>query len=231
MDFAKFCWMMLERRLFMPRCSVLAKLDPFEASTPIARYKSMQRLADDAPTPEKRQIILDNMKKLSGFASQFMLAYFVSCWYLSEYESDAMWKLYGGSNNCVAVRSSFSSLKACLPAHVFAGQVSYIDYETQDFPNFNMLENIVHKRRAFEHEREVRAVAVQLFADPAKHDIGADSDEFGYFPPVELEKLVHGVSIHPLADDWFLKTVAKITRLAGLHLPIHRSEMAAIATF
>jgi len=41
------------------------------------------------------------------------------------------------------------------------GLVSYIDYSTQDFP-MNMLEHVVHKRRAFEHEREVRAVVISL---------------------------------------------------------------------
>lgn len=229
MDFAKFTWMILEHRLFMPRCSVLAKGDPFEASTPIARYNRMRRHAEEAPTPQHRQIVLDNIQKLSGISTQWKLGYFVSCWYLSDYESDAMWKLYGGSNNCLAIRSTFARLKASLPPHVYLGQVSYINYEMQDFPSLNMFQNVVHKRRAFEHEREVRAVAWQLFED--KEDISANSDDLGYFPVVDIEGLIQCVYVHPLAEDWFLRAVNKTIRIAGHGLPVHRSEMAAVPVF
>jgi hypothetical protein len=58
MDFPKFTWMLLQRRLFMPRCSILAKVDPFEGSTPIARYKKMQKMAEESSSAEQRQIIL-----------------------------------------------------------------------------------------------------------------------------------------------------------------------------
>lgn len=229
MDFPKFTWMILEHRLFMPRSAVLAKSDPFEASTPVARYNSMRKAAEDASTPSHRQTILDNIAKLSAFADHFKNGFFVSCWYLSEYESDAMWKLYGGTNNCVAVRSTFARLKACLPKHAWVGLVSYIDYNTQDFP-MNMLENVMHKRRAFEHEREVRAVAMSLPNNEHPHVL-SNSDKFGYFPVIEIEKLITCVYVHPLADDWFLEAVRKTIRAAGHNLHVERSEIAAVPVF
>jgi hypothetical protein len=229
MDFPKFAWMIFEQRLFMPRCSVLARVDPFEASTPIARYRRMQKIADEAPSPEHRQIVVDNMKKLSGFSEQWMQGYFVSCWHLSDYESDAMWKLYGGSNNCIAIRSTYTKLRACLPPRVYLGQVGYIDYETEDFPALNMFEAVVHKRRAFEHEREVRAVAWHLF-DTDDH-VAANSNPYGYFPVVDVELLIECIYVHPLAEDWFLHSARKVVRMAGHALPVHRSEMAAVPVF
>jgi hypothetical protein len=84
----------------------------------------MRKAAEAAPTPSHRQNILDNIAKLGQFADYFKDRYFVSCWHMSEYESDAMWKLYGASNNCVAIRSTFARLKACMPKHAWAGLVS-----------------------------------------------------------------------------------------------------------
>jgi hypothetical protein len=168
------------------------------------------------------------MQKLSGISQQWRLGYFVSCWYLSDYESDAMWRLYGGSNNCVAIRSTYARLRACLPDHIFLGKVRYIDYESEDFPSLNMFENVVHKRRAFEHEREVRAIA---WAMVGEQHIVANSDELGYFPSLNVEGLIQGVYVHPLADDWFLKSVTQTIRAAGHNLPVQRSEMAALPVF
>jgi len=154
--------------------------------------------------------------------------YFISCWYLSDYESDAMWKLYGGSNNCIAVRSTTAKLKESLPTHTMVAMVNYIDYETQSFPTFNLFENVIHKRRSFEHERELRAIvgaASLINADmPLRNDLG-------YFPKVDLGALIACIYVHPLADDWFLNTVGKLVETAGQTIEVRRSDLAAVPTF
>jgi hypothetical protein len=94
----------------------------------------------------------------------------------------------------------------------------------------NMLEHVVHKRRAFEHEREVRAVVISLPGNEDAH-VAANSNKFGYFPVVDVEALVARVYVHPSADDWFLTSVQKIIRAAGYSLGVARSEIAAVPVF
>jgi hypothetical protein len=91
-----------------------------------------------------------------------------------------------------------------------------------------MFENIVHKRRAFEHEREVRAVAQRLLVGQPNEEIDRNANEFGYFPEVAIDNLIECVYVHPLADDWFLEAVSKVVRLAAFNLSTHRSALAAI---
>ena len=38
------------------------------------------------------------------------------------------------------------------------GMVSYIDYESETFSDDNVLNYVIHKRRSFEYEKEVRAM-------------------------------------------------------------------------
>jgi hypothetical protein len=234
LDFPKLAWMVIEHRLFMPRSSVLTRMDPFEGSTPIARRNAFLKQVQEASTEQERQLILGIIERLGDVTRKWNRGYFVSCWHHKEYESDAMWKLYGASNNCVAIRSTVARLKACLPSHVRIGSVRYIDYATQDFPSHNLFENIVHKRRSFEQEAEVRAVAFQPGAVvdvPAEAHFEANCDDFGYFPVIDIAKLVECICVHPSADDWFLAMTMQFIRNSGHGLPVLRSEIAGIPVF
>jgi hypothetical protein len=64
-----------------------------------SKAKNFPQSWDQALSPTAAERLLDNIAKLGQFADYFKDRYFVSCWHMSEYESDAMWKLYGASNN------------------------------------------------------------------------------------------------------------------------------------
>ena len=59
----------------------------------------------------------------------YLRAYtYINCWYLSEHESAAMWRLYGGAEAGIAIRSTYSRLQHAFrdvvePVHV--GLVQY----------------------------------------------------------------------------------------------------------
>jgi hypothetical protein len=56
------------------------------------------------------------------------------------------------------LKTSFNEYES----NVFIGKVRYIDYQSTDFSNFidenNPINRFLHKRKSFEHERELRAV-------------------------------------------------------------------------
>ena len=91
-----------------------------------------------------------------------------------------MWKLYGVDDRGVAIRSTRARLIRSLPPRddevvalhvkrkpdgcpealpVYVGEVTYINYESEIFPDHNSYLPFIYKRRSFEHERELRAVA------------------------------------------------------------------------
>ena len=225
LDFAKFVWLLDTRRLSMPHCTLME--DPFEGSTPLAEIERMQAHAAAAPERERRRIE-ENLAKLRGLAADFRKGYFVSAWHMNDVESEAMWKLFSASTDGIALQSTFARLRDCLPRYVGVGLVRYIDYRTETLPTLDMFQWIMHKRKSFAHEREVRAVASLHTPDHlGGAEIRARADDRGYYPEVDIPKLVEAVHVHPLAEAWFVDLVRRIIGRFGLDLPVHRSELAA----
>jgi hypothetical protein len=57
---------------------------------------------------------------------------FISCWHMSEHESEAMWKLYLRGFEGVAVRSTYARLSSSLAESkplMYIGVVDYVDYD------------------------------------------------------------------------------------------------------
>jgi hypothetical protein len=219
LDFAKFVWMLDRRRLSMPHCTLME--DPFEGTTPLRQIEAFERRAEH----DRDQARIARLRKLAG---DFRKGYFVSSWHINDVESEAMWKLFSASTNAVALQTTFARLRACLPPYVGVGMVRYIDYRREALAGADLFQWIMHKRKSFAHEQEVRAVAsLHMPDDKGGAEIRAQSDEFGFYPEVDLEALIEAVHVHPLAETWFVELVGRTVGRFGLDLPVRRSEMAA----
>jgi hypothetical protein len=84
---------------------------------------------------------------------------FINCWHMNESESDAMWKLYGGSSGeTIAIKTSVGRLiqaleKSHIPVNI--GEVKYEEKTTEN--RYNPLYSpVLYIRKPFQHERELR---------------------------------------------------------------------------
>ncbi len=109
---------------------------------------------------------------------------------MNEHESAAMWKLYAQTNEAVAIQSTYQKLASCLPENVFVGVVHYIDYETQWLPEGNAMWPFVHKRKSFEHERELRALFEDLPINEKVIQTGMPNNESGREVSIDPESLI-----------------------------------------
>jgi len=231
MDVDKFKWMVQEGRLLMPAAGLLG--DPFEGTTPQGELRWWGEEASKIRSVEQRKIVEANRIKLSAFAKAFRTHYYVSCWHMNEYENAAMWKLYTSGPESLAVRTTFSTLCDCLPAHVLVGMVRYLDYVTARLPTMNMFEYIMHKRIQLEFEHEVRAVAFGLTPDLAGDSLlkehlflkEGDPSFRVYAPPLDLKQLVQSVVVNPDSSPAFASEMTTLCASHGLPLPT-RSQMA-----
>jgi hypothetical protein len=142
----------------------------------------------------------------------------VSCWHLNELESAAMWRLYLKSDEGVAIRSSFARLRDSVRDFafpVFIGVVNYLDFATDRFREGISFAPLFHKRRSFDHERELRAM-VWPFNPPDELPIAEIVRDGGLYVPVDIGTLIEGVCVAPPAPGWFTDLVASITEHYGL---------------
>lgn len=147
---------------------------------------------------------------------------YVVCWHVSDHESDGMWKLYGES---VAIRSTVEALGNSMTAageKIYLATVKYIDEKTEEIPIHDGHLPLVHKRRAFDHESEVRGIVLQSLP----HNLASPNPTSGILVPTDLKTLVNEIYVSPKSPVGFLEKVGGVARQAGLDCPIVRSALA-----
>jgi hypothetical protein len=221
MDFTQFISMLEEKALLFTRADLL--VDKFEGTMSRPLYDFLEQHSD----PEQAAGLLRLTKGWS----------FVNCWHMNECESVAMWEVYSTSKESVCVQTTYSRLREALADNVCIGVVNYISYERDKIPAGNTFWPLVHKRKSFEHERELRAVwsdianvssagpevAAGLKYQPAPQEI--------VWKQVDLGSLIENVYVSPTAGLWFSALVKKVLQRYELNVPVKRSDLAAEPLF
>src|SRR5262249_53940868 len=103
------------------------------------------------------------------------------------------------------------------------GVISYIDYQTDKMEhNQPFYSRFMHKRKAFEFESELRAVA--LNADET-------APENGQMVSVDLNSLVESVVLAPGSEKTLENAVRALTTSHGLIASIRRSSLEDVPKF
>jgi hypothetical protein len=227
MDFTKLVSLIDSRRLFFSRVDQLG--DPFEGSWPRINVHARQDVPEDIPTEHKGSFAMA-MKNLPRFNKQWPKHAAVNCWHMNEHESAAMWKLYLKSNEGIAVQSSYKNLRDSIvdDERVFLGIIEYIDYENESIDSGNILSAFVHKRKSFEHEREVRALVMKLPVgdenDPGLH-FDRETIAHGLKIKVDLERLIENIYVAPSAPNWFADLVRALVQRYGYGFEVVHSRL------
>lgn len=174
--------------------------DPHEGSLP----RALVNARDQSLVREGLAHVLPH----SGAMSQRVrAACYVSCWAMNEDESEALWRLYGGDREGVAIKSKYQGLvdAAKNDDRLYVGCVRYIDYETEWFPGGNVYYPVMHKRRAFAHEHELRIVKM------SPHLAGPEIvGTVGYKVPVDVNALVEEIYVNPFSQEWYAEAVKAV---------------------
>lgn len=221
MPFINFVSMLEYQGLFFPRATLLG--DPFEGSVPFANKVAQEVFF-------QRQNFQENMKRafrqLSIFKKDSVKDYFVSCWHMGEHESVAMWDQYAKTDASIVIKSTYKKLTEVLPDYVDIGTVSYIDYKSQIIPEGNLYNFITHKRKSYEHECELRAVAWEVLSGELGGDeIRKNANQWGLWIPVNLVNLIEEVYINPTSQKWVFSLMERVVERYGLkgEIPVRLS--------
>jgi hypothetical protein len=224
-DFTKLMSMLVSRTLFFCRSDLLD--DRFEGSMSRANLRARDSIQTWLPAA-----LHDRMKaQLAEIHEAEPKRTFINSWSMGRYESVALWRLYVGSREGVALRSTFGRLTRSLeaePRPVHVGQVHYIDYDVDPIPEDHVLHPFVYKRQSFDFERELRAVVQNLDTDEKGHllTIPADAPP-GLFVPCRLETLISTIRVSPASGAWFGPLVRSVLKTYGLDVEVEESNLLA----
>ena len=233
MSLEQFISILVEKALFFVRACEL-KDDPYEGAFP--------KNYDD---PATRHYFQNTAHHTNIIA--------VNCWYMGEYQSAAMWKLYAQGNAGIATQSTFKRLADSFTAaseELFLGKVEYIDYELDSVHSDqdNMLTYLLHKRKSFEYEQELRALlflpaSLPNHVEPAYKISSTDAErqeeveqiqhyeenirsmEKGKYIPVDLDTLVERIYLAPTSEEWQVKLIRSVADKYELKKAVVRSDL------
>ena len=219
LDFTKFIALLDASALFFVRADKLG--DPFEGTLSPVNLVLERILYPDKPGGSY-EAFMAGLQILRRYVA-------VNCWHRSDYESAAMWSLYAHEPGGIAVKTNLNSLVASFTdsADIYIGEVNYVDYNNTFIPDATIYSAYLHKRKSFEHEREVRAVIMELPADSGTIHPGLpDVWEVGRNCSVDIATLVHAIVVSPFAPKWFMELVQSVVAKYNLHVPVVRSSLA-----
>lgn len=234
MDLAKFTSMLESQALHFARTGIME--DIFEGSIAQANIDYRRSVFKAAGMPED----MADASFQNPFNKAIRDHTHLNCWHMSPYESDAMWKIYQGSDSQgVAIRSTYQRLSECItdPRKVHIGIVKYIDFATELIPIMtNFYSPYVYKRKPYAYESEIRAIFFDDWAlrDPAKPDayeFAPVGDDPVIPITVNLDTLVETVYVNPRAQEWFFKLVKKVRARYGKTWPVEYSSMKGTPTY
>jgi hypothetical protein len=198
MPLATFVLLLKTSQLYFARMDLLD--DPYEGSLP-NRYIKARNVS------YKEHGLEQFLPGTMSTDQKIRQMHYVSCWALMPSESVALWHLYTYNVDGIAIQTTYQALVdiAKLYDHLYVGKVSYLDYETELFSDDNLFQRAMHKRRIFEHEREVRMLKTE----------GSSFSSSNIPPPgllvsIKLESLIHAIYIAPYAQPWYMEAVKAI---------------------
>lgn len=196
MSLEKLIWILSHKKLILSRLDTLN--DPHECAISLGAF--LLRVENNKGF---KKLLLDLLLKASKANCALI---FVNCWYFNDDESEAMWRLYCGPNTGVAIRSTYQRVINSLTdsMDVYMGLVKYIDYEKESIPGDDMFCRVMHKRKAFIHEQEVRIVKQLSMSNldttlPERLEIEFD-----------FETIIDNIYVNPYASEWYYDAVQEV---------------------
>lgn len=204
MDLAKFISMLQNGALYF---SVLAMLgDDMEAALP--------RVPENASAVDRMRAYTDwNFIRSTMFAS---------CWHVAQHESAALWSIYGGRHQGIAIQSSMRSLTNGFPLAtqedirqiVKVGRVEYIDPDLRELPaRFgNSYSQALAKRKWYSYENELRLLCspFENWREPALFGDPGQFAESGAWVACNLRLIFESVVIAPMAVPYLESVVREV---------------------
>lgn len=150
---------------------------------------------------------------------------FGQCWTLKE-ESEAMWNIYSPNRDGVKIKTSASKIFSIegLTQGILA-KVEYTDYKTIVVPENEKFGTMLLKRKAFEHEEEVRLLVNANFYQGVNY---RDSNLCFDIDPIDF---IEEIVVDPRANDWLVDAIKLYCKRVGFRFGVNKSDLLSFDPF
>jgi hypothetical protein len=206
LDLSKFLDLLLSHKLFMSRSDKFE--DQYEGTFSEPTFEEMKKLSAD--NPEFLAYYKTHREKVA-----------VSSWHINEYESFAMWQIFTGNSEGLAIRSTVGRLQKALGPEnqyeQYIGEVNYIDYKKEYIPFDDAFFPFLFKRKSFQYEREIR-----IITDVTQYGVSIND---GLKISVDIRQLIDKIYIHPKSENWYKRLVIELLKRLDFDFEIEKSDL------
>ena len=237
MTLDKYIHLLDSETLYFSTLNEYSRSDPFEGMPPLRIIRKIRQLVPVNSKVKKDLAALKAMPKdadlrlskglseslaesideehrnFTMFVTNMFKGHVVSCWHANEFESEAMWKLYGEGHKGVAIQSTVQLLQEALISTetIKIAKVIYTDYEEPSNESLRLLVKSglgpVMKRMSFAHENEVRAYFL-----PSEFKVGRDSPSAkSYAVKIKGLNFLEKIVVSPYAIEPYASAVKAIS--------------------
>lgn len=242
LTFPKYVSMLVDGALWFSKLNILE--DKFEGTLPkmaeaemLADHQKLKRILH----PSLHEMIDDMNRKNVKDGRELTV---VNCWFLSDHESEKMWKEYANGSEGIAVQSSIRSLAEniyCDSQFSTIGKVQYVNLDLHSMSTYEANqahERALLKQLKFSDEREVR-ITTMNFKGPMCVNMdgsamkpedyqGAKMNNFenrGLYIKADLSKLIKATVLAPDAPTWLELLVKRMSQLSNVSALVQRSRL------
>ncbi len=203
------------RSLYLCRSDLLP--DKFEGSFTL----TIKEAIDSAYRKNRIRYTYEKFKK------ELREGVFLSCWSHGIHDNMALWRLYGKTNDCVAITTTVSKLKSALKkfdggGKLFLRKVEYIrhwrDPKIEVKPYSNVFK---YKTIGYAFENEVRVIL-----DRFDSTFEAPSKDEGIMLQVHLHAFLRSIVLSPECSPWFKAVIEDIANKYHISRPVRSSSMS-----
>lgn len=211
MNYEKFESLLNEESLYLARSDQFT--DTYEGRYPKFHYK------DRVSTEEKNNLgCIDYLDLIERSRKKT----YINCWHVNDVESAGMWDLYTQTKDDnvdgIAIETTYKKLKDSLPPLTLIGLIEYLDYEKDTINEMNYFASFLHKRKNFEHEKELRIISQLDFSNQ-------EDEKSGIFLPIKINVLINKIHIHPKATQKYSQKIKDVIHRFGFSFEIINSKL------
>lgn len=200
MPFDYFIYFLENQTLYLPR----ADHNPlyFEGQLIDEDIKQLINffVKDNSPNPES------SAKTAIKYFEKHKGCTYIDSWHCNDNESFAMWKIFGKSNNAIALKSKVNKLKNVYDStepDCFLPKVHYYERkETIDF--YNRLFMFIRKPIFFDYEKEIRGIVQYPIESNKKYQDNVN------ISIINFNEFIDEIVISPYSSEWLLKIIKNL---------------------
>lgn len=215
MDLPKFISMLEQKALWLARADTFR--DMHEGRFPDDMRKAIEKAYEDFSDDDKSPV-----KDAEDFQEYLLKNTFISCWHKNFDENMVMWEIYGKNTNAITIQTTVKNMKNNIDSSSLTGHsliLKSVSYQKADEISgvIPYEDCFFRKRPHFAFEKEVR-VSLDTYSrlNPSK------KTAYGYKLPVQINRFIEKILVHPDSQDWFMDVVNSITKKYGINAPVSR---------